>query len=177
MNDAVHEQNDFSGLADLASPNFGTTIAEVSDEFFAAAERMLRERVADRPVISSGEALLDYLALAMGRLKHEQFRLLFLDRKNTLIADEVQQRGTIDHAPVYPREVARRALELQASAVILVHNHPSGDPQPSQADIDMTRQVARALAAVEVTLHDHLIIARGGQASLRSLGLISDRPL
>lgn len=138
----------------------------------AAAERMLRERVADQPVISSGQALLDYLGLAMGHLKHEQFRLLFLDRKNRLIADEVQQRGTVDHAPVYPREVARRALELQASAVILVHNHPSGDPAPSSADVDITRQVASALHAINVALHDHLVVGRQGHASFRTLGLL-----
>ena len=138
----------------------------------AAAQRMLREPVMDRPVLSSWDRLMDYLSLSLKFKPTEQFRLLFLDRRNALIADEVQQRGTVDQAPVYPREVARRALELHASALIMVHNHPSGDPQPSQADIDMTRQVARALAAVEVTLHDHLIIARGGQSSLRSLGLI-----
>ncbi len=138
----------------------------------AAAERMLRERVMARPVISNWQALLDYLGLAMGHLPHEQFRLLFLDRKNALIADEVQQRGTVDHAPVYPREVARRALELHASAVILVHNHPSGDPQPSTADIDMTRQVAGALQAISVALHDHLVIGRQGHASFRGMGLL-----
>jgi DNA repair protein RadC len=102
----------------------------------------------------------------------EQFRLLFLDRKNILIADEVQQRGTVDHAPVYPREVVKRALELDASALIMVHNHPSGDVTPSRADIEITRQVAQAAAAVHITLHDHLIIGRNGHSSFKSLGLL-----
>ena len=138
----------------------------------AAARRMLRHDVMDRPVLSSWDRLLNYLSLALKHEKAEQFRLLFLDRRNVLIAEEVQQRGTVDHAPVYPREVVRRALELHASAVIMVHNHPSGDPTPSKADIDMTRQVARALQGVNVVLHDHLIMARGGHTSFKSMGLI-----
>jgi DNA repair protein RadC len=104
--------------------------------------------------------------------KTEQFRLLFLDRKNVLIRDEQQQRGTVDHTPVYPREVVKRALELQASALIMVHNHPSGDTTPSRADIDMTRQVKDALKVVGVTLHDHLIIGRGGHRSFKATGLL-----
>ena len=138
----------------------------------AAAERMLREGVMDRPVIGSWDRLLDYLSLALKDVKTEQLRLLFLDRKNVLIAEEIQQRGTVDHTPVYPREVVRRALDLHASAVIMVHNHPSGDPTPSKADIDMTRQVARALSGVNVVLHDHLVIGRNGHHSFKSMGLI-----
>ncbi|MBF0305963.1 MAG: DNA repair protein RadC [Alphaproteobacteria bacterium] len=137
-----------------------------------AAVRLARQQVLARPVLSSWEALLDYCTAAMANLRSEQFRLLFLDRKNVLIADEVQQRGTIDQAPVYPREVARRSLELHASAVIMVHNHPTGDPTPSKADGDMTRQVREALKAVGVTLHDHVVIGRGSYWSFRSQGMI-----
>jgi DNA repair protein RadC len=138
----------------------------------AAAGRMLREEVIQRPVLASWQSLLDYLALAMKFEPTEQFRLLFLDRKNVLVADEVQQRGTVDQAPVYPREVVRRALELGASALIVAHNHPSGDPAPSKADIAMTREIAAALATVGVTLHDHVVVGRKGHASLRALGHI-----
>jgi DNA repair protein RadC len=104
--------------------------------------------------------------------KREQFRILFLDRKNTLIADEVQQTGTVDHTPVYPREVAKRALALDATAVILVHNHPSGDPNPSRADIEMTKQVVAAAGALGIVVHDHLVIGRGTHSSFKSLGLL-----
>lgn len=138
----------------------------------AFATRMLKEQVRDKPVLSSWAQLIDYLTLAMKYEKAEQFRLLFLDRKNQLVADEVQQRGTVDHAPVYPREVVKRALELHASALIMVHNHPSGDPAPSKADVEITRQVSKALAAVNVVLHDHLIIGRRGHNSFKSLGLL-----
>ncbi|HUK06336.1 MAG TPA: DNA repair protein RadC [Stellaceae bacterium] len=137
-----------------------------------AALRMLRAEVAERPVISSWQKLIEYCTAAIGFSAVEEFRLLFLDRKNALIADEAQQRGTVDHTPVYPREVAKRALELGASAIIMVHNHPSGDPTPSKADIEMTREVQKALAALDIALHDHLIIARGNHASLRSLRLL-----
>ena len=102
----------------------------------------------------------------------EQFRILFLDRKSILIADEVQQKGTVDHTPVYPREVVKRALDLGASGIIMVHNHPSGDPTPSTADIDMTRQVATAAKALGISLHDHIVVGRGGNASFKSLGLL-----
>lgn len=111
-----------------------------------AATRMARLQVLDKPVISKWDQLLDYCTISMGRLPTEQFRLLFLDRKNTLIADELQSQGTVDHTPLYPREVVKRALELNASAIIMVHNHPSGDPTPSKADIEMTRQVTKALS-------------------------------
>lgn len=137
-----------------------------------AAQRLARLRVVDRPVVSSWDQLLDYCTAVMGRLPTEQFRLLFLDRKNVLVADELQQKGTIDHTPLYPREVVKRALDLNASALIMVHNHPSGDPTPSKADIEMTRQVRDALRAVQVVLHDHLVIGRKGHASFKSLGLL-----
>jgi DNA repair protein RadC len=116
--------------------------------------------------------LLDYCTTAMATLGTEQFRLLFLDRRNVLIADEVQQEGTVDHTPLYPREVAKRALELHASAVIMVHNHPSGDPTPSRADIQMTRAVREALAAVGIQLHDHLIVGRGSTSSFKAMALL-----
>jgi DNA repair protein RadC len=108
----------------------------------------------------------------MAREQTEAFRVLFLDRKNILIADEVQNRGTIDHTPVYPREIVKRALELGASSLILVHNHPSGDPTPSRADIEMTREIASAAKALHIAVHDHLVIGRGGHASFKSLGLL-----
>ena len=138
----------------------------------AALQRVLRAEAAERPVLSSWDRLLDYCRATMAHAKIEEFRLLFLDRKNALIADEVQQTGTIDHTPVYPREVVKRALELGASALILVHNHPSGDPTPSKADVEMTRAVAKAAEVLGVIVHDHLIIGRGKHASLRSLGLL-----
>ncbi len=138
----------------------------------AIGERALRDQVMARPILGGWQQLLDYLRVALRHRKAEEFRLLFLDRKNALIADEAQQRGTVDHAPVYPREVARRALELHASAVIMVHNHPGGDPTPSRADIEVTRQVAQALGAVQITLHDHLIIGRNDHASFKTLGLL-----
>lgn len=135
--------------------------------------RMARQEVIGQPILSSWQKLLDYCAGAMAHEPVEQFRLLFLDRKNTLIADEVQQRGTIDHTPVYPREVVRRALELGASAVILVHNHPSGDPTPSRADVDMTKQIVAAATALGVVIHDHVIIGKGGKyVSFKSAGLM-----
>ena len=138
----------------------------------ALVQRMLRHQASQEPVLSSFDAVLDHLRAAMAHESTEQFRILFLDRKNRLVADEVQQRGTVDHAPVYPREVARRALEVNATAVILVHNHPSGDPTPSRADIAMTKEVAAATGAVGVIVHDHIVIARDGHASFRALGLL-----
>ena len=138
----------------------------------AAAQRMARAKVMQRQVIASWDALLDYCHTAMAHRETEQFRVLYLDRKNVLIADEEQGRGTVDHVPVYPREVAKRALELNSSALILVHNHPSGDPTPSQADIAMTRKVEAALDALGITLHDHLIIGASDELSFRSEGLL-----
>lgn len=138
----------------------------------AAAMRLSRARVLKRHVISSWDAILDYCHTTMAHRETEQFRVLFLDRKNTLIADEAQAQGTVDHVPVYPREIVKRALELNASALILVHNHPSGDPTPSQTDIDMTAQVERACAALGLTLHDHLIIGKSAELSFRSHGYL-----
>lgn len=138
----------------------------------AAALRMARQELIDRPVINSWKKLVDYCHAAMAYEKIEQFRLLFLDGKNALIADEVQQKGTVNHTPVYVREVVKRALELGASAIVMVHNHPSGDPTPSKDDIAMTREVAAAADKLGIALHDHLIIGRKGHSSLKSMGLI-----
>lgn len=137
-----------------------------------AGRRMAREEVIDRPVLSSWDKLLKYCRTALGHEKVERFHLLFLDRKNVLIADEVQQRGTVDHTPVYPREVVKRALELSASALIMVHNHPSGDPTPSRADIAMTQEVKEAAEKLGIAVHDHVIISKSGHNSFRSLGLL-----
>jgi DNA repair protein RadC len=136
------------------------------------ARRLAREQLNDKPVISSSAALFAYCRVGLAEEATERFRILFLDRKNRLIADEVQQRGTIDHAPVYPREVIKRALELGASAIILVHNHPSGDPTPSRADVDMTTMVRDAAERLGIEVHDHVIVGRQGTVSLRQLGLI-----
>jgi DNA repair protein RadC len=138
----------------------------------AAALRLSKTKLIGKPALSSWPALLDYCAAAMARGTIEEFRVLFLDRKNVLIADEVQTTGTIDHTPVYPREIVKRALELGASSLILVHNHPSGDPTPSRADIEMTREITSAAKSLKIAVHDHLVIGRGGHASFKSLGLL-----
>lgn len=138
----------------------------------ASARRLAKGEVAKRPVLSSWASVLDYCRTTMAVMDKEQLRLLFLDKRNALIADEVQQSGTIDHTPVYPREVVKRALELSASAMILVHNHPSGDPTPSPADIKMTREIIDAAKPLGITVHDHIIVGREGHASLRGLRLI-----
>lgn len=138
----------------------------------AAAHRLARARVMQRPVISSWDAVIDYCHTTMAHRETEQFRVLYLDRKNILIADEEQARGTVDHVPVYPREVVKRALELNASALILVHNHPSGDPTPSDADISMTNQIRDAAEALDIQLHDHLIIGKSVELSFRGSGYL-----
>lgn len=138
----------------------------------AAAQRLARSRVINRPVLSSWDTLLDYCHTAMAHGETEHFRALYLDRKNVLIADEEQARGTVDHVPVYPREVIRRALELNASALILVHNHPSGDPTPSDSDITMTARIAQGAEIMGITLHDHLIIGKNRELSFRAHGLL-----
>ncbi|TKW67477.1 MAG: JAB domain-containing protein [Paracoccus denitrificans] len=138
----------------------------------AAAQRMARGKIMHRPVLSGWDALLDYCHTAMGHEGIEEFRVLFLDRKNVLIADEAQGRGTVDHVPVYPREILRRALELGASALILVHNHPSGDPTPSDADISMTLRIQTGAEVMGIVIHDHLIIGAGCEVSFRREGLL-----
>ena len=138
----------------------------------ATAQQLSRARLRKRPVIGNWQALIDYCRTSLAHESREHLTALFLDRKNHLIADETLASGTVDHVPVYPREILRRAIALDATALILVHNHPSGDPTPSQSDIDMTRRVAAALAAIDVTLHDHLIVGAEAEVSLRSEGLI-----
>lgn len=157
----------------LAVPGVGDAVALELKVVAAAAHRLARARVIDRPVISSWDALLDYCRTAMAHEETEVFRVLYLDRKNVLIGDEAQGRGTVDHVPVYPREVLKRALTLNASALILVHNHPSGDPTPSEADIAMTDNIADGCRALGLTLHDHLVIGKSAETSFRAAGLLA----
>jgi DNA repair protein RadC len=138
----------------------------------AAASRFLRDTVKKQPVLSSWSSVLDYCRTAQAFADREQFRVLFLDKRNQLIADEVQQTGTVDHTPVYPREVVKRALELAATAVVLVHNHPSGDPTPSRADVQMTQQIIAVASPLGIAVHDHIIVGKDGHASLKGLKLI-----
>lgn len=138
----------------------------------AAAARLAKSEIKSKPALSSWASVLDYLRIAQGYDHVEQFRILFLDKKNNLIADEVQGRGTVDHTPVYVREVVKRALELHATALILVHNHPSGDTTPSRADIDMTKHIIDAARPLGISIHDHVIVGREGHASFRALRLI-----
>jgi len=138
----------------------------------AGAIRLAQEQVMNKPVLSSWQMLLDYCRASMAYHGVEQFRLLYLNRKNVLIADELQQRGTIDHTPVYPREVIKRALELEASALIMVHNHPSGDTTPSPADIDMTKRIKSIARPLSIEIHDHVIVSRKGYYSFKSTGLL-----
>ncbi|MCP4317209.1 MAG: JAB domain-containing protein [Hyphomicrobiales bacterium] len=153
-------------------PGIGETVAGDLKVFAALTQRMLKTDIIDKPVLASWSSVIEYCNSAMAYERREQFRILFLDKKNRLIADEVQQTGTVDHTPVYPREVVRRALELSATAIILVHNHPSGDPTPSRADVAMTHKIIEAAAALDITVHDHVIIGRSGHASLKGLSLI-----
>ena len=138
----------------------------------AAAGRLARGQVKSKAVLSSWSSVLDYCRTAMAFADKEQFRILFLDKRNQLIADELQQVGTVDHTPVYPREVVKRALELSATAIILVHNHPSGDPTPSHADIQMTQQIVEIAKPLGIAVHDHIIVGKDGHASLKALRLI-----
>ena len=138
----------------------------------AAGCELAKGAIPKREILSSWTAVIDYCRASMAYSEVEIFRILFLDKRNGLITDEIQQSGTVDHTPVYPREVVRRALELNASALILVHNHPSGDPTPSQADIKMTREIADIAKPLGVILHDHIIVGRNGHASLKGLGLL-----
>ncbi len=174
----LKEYGDFASVIQ-ASPDKLKTIDGVGDAVVASlklievsCQHLLREQLNDRPIINSWTSLLDYCQLAMASKTREEFRILFLNNKNMLIADEVQQTGTVDHTPVYPREVLKRALELGASALILAHNHPSGDPTPSKADIDMTRRLSEAAHPFNIRIHDHLIIAKHKHYSFKSSGLL-----
>jgi len=151
-------------------------VGETAAAYIRATNLLLQHAVADqvkdRPVISNWAALLNYVSTKIRHEKTEQARVLYLDRKNKLIADELAGHGTVDHAPIYPREIARRALELSSSAVILVHNHPSGDPTPSRADVELTRDIERALAPFEIRVHDHLVVGAKETVSMKAKGLI-----
>lgn len=153
-------------------PGMGETSAAAMKIVAVAARRMAKAGVQERPILASWQALIDYLTIAMAHLKVEQVRVLFLDVRNQLIADEIQSEGSIDEAAVHPREVIRRALDLGAGAIILVHNHPSGSPEPSRADIQITNRIAEAGRLLGVVVHDHVIIGRNGHASLKAKGLI-----
>lgn len=150
----------------------GAAVATELQLIRASALRILKSRIVEKPVLSSWPEVLSYLRAAQGYEAREQFRILFLDKKNRLIADEIQGQGTVDHTPVYVREVVKRALELSASAIILVHNHPSGDPTPSRADIDMTKLIVETARPLGITVHDHVIVGREGHASFRALRLL-----
>ncbi|NVJ96865.1 MAG: DNA repair protein RadC [Alphaproteobacteria bacterium] len=155
-----------------AMPGLGDTAVAAIKSVQASALHLARVQARSQPVLDNWSAVSDYLQGVMGNMAREQFRLMFLDRKNKLITDEVLSEGTIDHTAVYPREVIRRALELDAGALILVHNHPSGDPSPSRADILMTKEISEACDKVGVKVHDHIIVGKTGQASFKELGLL-----
>jgi DNA repair protein RadC len=154
--------HEFEGLRGIPAVNLKIVAA--------ASQRMAKGNVASRQVLASWASVIEYCRTAMAFAEREEFRILFLDKRNQLIADEVQQRGTVDHTPVYPREIVRRALELSATALILVHNHPSGDPEPSKADIRMTHDIRDIARPLGIAIHDHVIVGRNGHASLRGLG-------
>lgn len=164
MNASLAELEGVDGI----SENTAIAIKTVRE----AGLRLLKADVIKKPLLNSWQRLLDYLQASMAHEKKEHFRLLFLNKKNELIADEIQQSGTVDHTPAYPREIMKRALELSATAIILVHNHPSGDSSPSKADIDMTQQICAAAAPFSIVIHDHLIVSKGGISSFKSLGII-----
>ncbi len=174
----IEKFGDFNGVlaaspAQLcATPGVGHAVALEIKIVEAAAHRLARSRVMQKHVISSWDAIVDYCHTVMSHRDTEQFRILFLDTKNVLIADEEQAKGTIDHVPVYPREVVKRALELNAASIILVHNHPSGDPTPSPSDIEMTAKIANAAFALDIQVHDHLIVGKSRELSFRAEGLL-----
>jgi DNA repair protein RadC len=160
----VHSLREVDGVGDAA-------IAQIK-AIEAASQLLVRTEIMDRPIIGSWDRLIEYCHTRIARSSIELFMVIYLDRKNRLLHDEILQKGSIDHTPVYPREVVRRALELKATAIILVHNHPSGDATPSRADVDMTQEVKQAVASVGISLHDHLVISRTGHKSFKTLGLL-----
>ena len=171
----------FGGLPELMNasieelvkiPGISESTAAALKAITATAHRSLKQELMKKPVLNSWTRLMDYCVATMAHESREHFRILFLNKKNEMIADEIQGSGTVDHTPAYPREIMKRALELGATALILVHNHPSGDPKPSQADIDMTRAIIKAAEPFSIVIHDHVIVARGGYASFKNLGLI-----
>ncbi len=164
LNAPISELEKINGLSD----NTITALKVIQ----ASAFRMLKQDVIKKPILNSWARLMDYCAATMAHEKKEHFRILFLNKKNELIADEIQQSGTVDHTPVYPREIMKRALELSATAIILCHNHPSGDPTPSRMDIEMTQAIIAAGEPFDIKIHDHIIVSKNGTASFRNLGLL-----
>lgn len=164
LNASVQELSSFDGLSE------NTVIALKSIQ--AAGHRLLQQEIMDKPVLNSWSRLLEYCQATMAHEKNEQFRVLFLNKKNELMADEVQQKGTVDHTPAYPREIVKRSLEIGATAIILVHNHPSGDPSPSEADVIVTRQIQEAAETLNIVVHDHIIVSKNGTTSFRTEGLL-----
>lgn len=164
LNAPVPELTKFDGLSDTS------VIALKAVQ--AAAHRMMKQEIMQKPILNSWSRLLDYCAATMAHETRESFRILFLNKKNELIADEIQQTGTVDHTPAYPREIMKRALELGATALILCHNHPSGDPRPSQADVDMTNAIVAAGHTFSIVIHDHIVVSRNGTSSFKTLGLL-----
>lgn len=156
----------------LETPGVGGAVLHVIQLMQSLITQILQQEMMQKPILASWQSVLDYCQATMAYDQRETVRLLFLDRKNKIIADEVQQTGTVDHAPLYPREVVKRALDLGASALIIVHNHPSGDPTPSRGDIDMTLKVQEAARHLDIEVHDHLIIGKGRHSSLKSMGLM-----
>lgn len=162
-----------ASLAELQSvKGVSETTAVTLKSIQAGAFRLLKQEVMNRPVLNNWQRLVDYCTATMAHEKVEQFRVLFMNRKNELIADEIQQRGTVDHTPAYPREIIKRALDFGATAVVLVHNHPSGDPTPSEDDIDLTMAIMAAAEPFRILVHDHLVVSRGGVTSMKSAGMI-----
>lgn len=164
LNAPVVELEKFDGL----SENTITALKAIQ----VAGHRMLKQEVMNRPILNSWARLMEYCQATMAHETKEHFRILFMNKKNELIADEIQQSGTVDHTPVYPREVIKRALELDATAIILCHNHPSGDPKPSQDDITMTKAIVDAAASMNIIVHDHIIVSKKGTSSFKVMGLI-----
>ena len=164
LNAPLHELKNIEGIAH----NTALAIYAIRE----AGLRLLKQNIMGQPVLNSWQRLIEYCQAAMANEGTEQFRVLFLNKRNQLIADEIQQTGTVDHTPAYPREIMKRALELGATALILTHNHPSGDPTPSQADIQMTQAIIEAARPFDIIIHDHLIIARNGTCSFKTMGLL-----
>jgi DNA repair protein RadC len=176
--DLLQEFGSLTGVLNADQPallkvaGVGESAIAILKAVHATMTRALREQIAQKPILSSWNQLLEYCHLCMGYLKQEQLRLLFLNTKNCLIADEVQQTGTVNHTPIFPREVVKRALDLGASAIIIVHNHPSGDPSPSAEDIEMTKHIRNVSTQLGIMVHDHLIIAKNRHYSFRKEGLL-----
>lgn len=161
-----------ASISQLAAFGLSENTAIALKTIEAASFHLMKQDVMGQPILNSWSKLLDYIQATMGHETKENFRLLFLNKKNELIADETQQTGTVDHTPAYPREIVKRALELSATALILVHNHPSGDPTPSKADIEMTQAIIAAARPLGITIHDHLVVSRNGVTSMKSKGLM-----